>query len=161
MPNIIAWTEKASRRCRARSISARSWCGCATSLPADAIITNGAGNFSGWMHRFYRFRRSARIIGPTSGSMGYGVPAAVAMKRLYPERTVVCVAGDGDFLMTGRNSRPPCSTNCRSSCIVVDNGMYGTIRMHQEREYPGRVVGDAAAQSGFRRLRAGVRRLRR
>jgi acetolactate synthase-1/2/3 large subunit len=108
-------------------------------LPADAILCNGAGNFAGWIHRFYRFRRFATQIAPTSGSMGYGVPAAIAMKRLYPERIVVAIAGDGDFLMNGQEFATAVQFNLPVIIIIADNGTYGTIRMHQEREYPGRV----------------------
>jgi acetolactate synthase-1/2/3 large subunit len=108
-------------------------------LPPDAIICNGAGNYPAWIHRFFRFRRFAQHVAPASGSMGYGVPAAVAMKRLYPERTVVCVSGDGDFLMNGQEFATAVQYNLPFVTIIADNGMYGTIRMHQEREYPGRV----------------------
>ncbi len=109
-------------------------------LPADAVICSGAGNFSAWIHRFYRFRRFASHVAPTSGSMGYGVPAAVGVKRLHPERTVVCIAGDGDFLMNGQEFATAVQYGLPFVIVVVDNGSYGTIRMHQEREYPGRVV---------------------
>jgi acetolactate synthase-1/2/3 large subunit len=109
-------------------------------LTPDAIITNGAGNFSAWIHRFYRFRKYNSHIGPTSGSMGYGFPAAVAMQTLYPERTVVCVAGDGDYLMTGQDFITAVQYKLPVIVVLSDNGIYGTIRMHQEREYPGRVV---------------------
>ncbi|HTZ04116.1 MAG TPA: thiamine pyrophosphate-binding protein, partial [Xanthobacteraceae bacterium] len=108
-------------------------------LPADAILCNGAGNYAAWIHRFFRFRRFAHHVAPASGSMGYGVPAAVAMKRLYPERTVVCLAGDGDFLMNGQEFATAVQYGLPFITIIVDNGMYGTIRMHQEREYPGRI----------------------
>jgi len=108
-------------------------------LPADAVICNGAGNYAIWIHRFYRFRRFGTQLGPTSGSMGYGVPAAVAAKRLYPERPVVCFAGDGCFLMNGQEFATAVQYDLPIVVIVADNGMYGTIRMHQEREYPGRV----------------------
>ena len=107
---------------------------------ADAILCNGAGNYAAWIHRFFRFRRFAQHVAPTSGSMGYGVPAAVAMKRLYPERPVVCIAGDGDFLMNGQEFATAVQYGLPIIVIIVDNGMYGTIRMHQEREYPGRIV---------------------
>ena len=109
-------------------------------LPADAIITNGAGNFAGWIHRFYRFRKYNAHIAPTSGSMGYGFPAAIAMKTLYPERPVVCVAGDGDFLMTGQDFATAVQYALPIVVVLADNSLYGTIRMHQEREYPGRVI---------------------
>jgi acetolactate synthase-1/2/3 large subunit len=108
-------------------------------LPADAILCNGAGNYAAWIHRFFRFRRFGYHVAPASGSMGYGVPAAVAMKRLYPDRQVVCLAGDGDFLMNGQEFATAVQYDLPFTTIIVDNGMYGTIRMHQEREYPGRI----------------------
>jgi acetolactate synthase I/II/III large subunit len=109
-------------------------------LPADAILCNGAGNYAAWIHRFFRFRRFGQHVAPTSGSMGYGVPAAVAMKRLYPERTIICVAGDGDFLMNGQEFATAVQYGLPFIVLIADNGIYGTIRMHQEREYPGRII---------------------
>jgi acetolactate synthase I/II/III large subunit len=109
-------------------------------LPDDAIITNGAGNYATWVHRFHRFRRYATQGAPTSGSMGYGTPAAVAAKALFPEREVICFAGDGCFLMNGQEFATAVQYDLPIIVIVVNNGIYGTIRMHQEREYPGRVV---------------------
>jgi acetolactate synthase I/II/III large subunit len=109
-------------------------------LPPDAVITQGAGNFSGWVHRFYRVRKFGGLVGATSGSMGYGLPAALAMQTLYPERPVVCVAGDGDFLMTGQDFATAVQYKLPVIVLVADNGIYGTIRMHQERDYPGRVI---------------------
>ena len=109
-------------------------------LPADAVICNGAGNFSVWVHRYARYRRYGSELAPISGSMGYGVPAAIGMKRLSPERTVIAFAGDGDFLMTGQEFATAVQYDLPVIIVVVDNGMYGTIRMHQERHYPGRVV---------------------
>jgi acetolactate synthase-1/2/3 large subunit len=108
-------------------------------LPADAILTNGAGNFSVWAHRFYEFRRYGTQLAPQSGSMGYGVPAAVAAKLVHPDRVVVCVAGDGDFSMTGQELGTAMQYGAAIVVLVVDNGILGTIRMHQERHYPGRV----------------------
>jgi acetolactate synthase-1/2/3 large subunit len=108
-------------------------------LPADAIMANGAGNFSSWVHRFWPFRAYGTQLAPTSGSMGYGVPAAVAGKRIHPERTVVAFAGDGDFLMNGQEFATAVQYDLPIIVILVDNGMYGTIRMHQERHYPGRI----------------------
>ena len=110
-------------------------------LPADAIVTNGAGNYAIWVNRFLRYRRYGSQLAPTSGSMGYGLPAAVAAKRLHPEKTVICFAGDGCFLMNGQEFSTAVQYSLPIVVIVVDNGMYGTIRMHQEREYPGRVSG--------------------
>ena len=109
-------------------------------LPADAIITQGAGNFSGWVHRFYRVRKFGGLVGATSGSMGYGLPAALAMQTLYRDRIVVCVSGDGDFLMTGQDFATAVQYELPVIVLVADNGIYGTIRMHQERDYPGRVI---------------------
>ncbi|HET9715536.1 MAG TPA: thiamine pyrophosphate-binding protein [Pseudolabrys sp.] len=109
-------------------------------LAPDAIVTQGAGNFSGWVHRFYRVRKFGGLVGATSGSMGYGLPAALAMQTLYPHRTVVCIAGDGDFLMTGQDFATAVQYGLPVIVVVADNGIYGTIRMHQEREYPGRVI---------------------
>jgi acetolactate synthase-1/2/3 large subunit len=108
-------------------------------LPADAIITSGAGNFTVWAHRYYEFSHYPTQLAPRSGSMGYGVPAAVAAKALYPGRPVVCLAGDGDFLMTGQELATAVQERLGVVFLVVNNGMYGTIRMHQERRYPGRV----------------------
>ena len=109
-------------------------------LPADAIVTLGAGNFAGWVHRFYRVRKFGGLVGATSGSMGYGLPAALGMQCIYRNRTVVCVAGDGDFLMTGQDFATAVQYELPVIVVVADNGIYGTIRMHQEREYPGRVI---------------------
>jgi acetolactate synthase-1/2/3 large subunit len=118
-------------------------------LPADSIITNGAGNFSTWMHRFYRFSKFATLLGPTSGSMGYGLPAAVGAKRLYPERTVLCVAGDGDFLMNGQEFATAVQYDLPIIVVIMDNGMYGTIRAHQEREFPSRIIGTELRNPDF------------
>jgi acetolactate synthase-1/2/3 large subunit len=106
----------------------------------DAIFATGAGNFTIWVGRFLRFRKVEQQLGPTSGSMGFGVPAAVAAKRVYPERPVVSFAGDGDFLMNGQEFATAVQYNLAIVVVLLDNGLYGTIRMHQEREYPGRIV---------------------
>ena len=108
-------------------------------MPADTIYCNGAGNYATWVHRFWPFRGFATQLAPTSGTMGYGVPAAVAAKALAPERTVIAFAGDGCFLMNGQEFATAIQYGLPIIVVVVDNGMYGTIRMHQEREYPGRV----------------------
>ncbi|HEX2655475.1 MAG TPA: thiamine pyrophosphate-binding protein [Xanthobacteraceae bacterium] len=118
-------------------------------LPDDAILCNGAGNYASWIHRFHRFRRFGTQLAPTSGSMGYGLPAAVGAKRLYPDRTVVCFAGDGCFLMHGQEFATAVQYDLPIIVIVIDNGMYGTIRMHQEREYPGRVSATALRNPDF------------
>jgi acetolactate synthase-1/2/3 large subunit len=118
--------------------------------PPDTVYTNGAGNFSAWMHRYTRYfglqHHGRTQLAPTSGAMGYGVPAAIAASLLYPERTVVNIAGDGDFLMTGQELATGRAHGAGTGTgklisIVVDNATYGTIRMHQERVYPGRVSG--------------------
>ncbi|MFB0492129.1 acetolactate synthase-1/2/3 large subunit [Methylobacterium sp. OAE515] len=108
-------------------------------LPPDAVICNGAGNFATWVHRYYRFRAFGTQLAPTSGSMGYGLPAAVMAKRSAPERIVVALAGDGDVMMTVQEFATAVQYGIAVVVVVLDNGMYGTIRMHQEREYPGRV----------------------
>jgi acetolactate synthase-1/2/3 large subunit len=108
-------------------------------LPQDVVLCNGAGNFAIWLHRFWRFRQYGTQLAPTSGSMGYGLPAAVGAQRLHPERTVVCFAGDGDFMMHGQELATAVQYNLPVIIILLDNGMYGTIRMHQERHYPARV----------------------
>jgi acetolactate synthase-1/2/3 large subunit len=121
-------------------------------LPDDAILTNGAGNFSVWAHRFYEFRRFGTQLAPTSGAMGYGVPAAVAAKLVRPERIVVAFAGDGDFLMTGQELATAVQCGVPIVVLVIDNGMLGTIRMHQERHYPGRVSGTELRSPDFAAL---------
>jgi acetolactate synthase I/II/III large subunit len=118
-------------------------------LAPEAILTNGAGNFSVWAHRYYEFHRYPTQLAPRSGSMGYGVPAAVAAKAVHPDRTVVCLAGDGDFLMTGQELATAVQEELEVVILVVNNGMYGTIRMHQERHYPGRVVGTELRNPDF------------
>ncbi|MBW3617577.1 MAG: thiamine pyrophosphate-binding protein [Proteobacteria bacterium] len=118
-------------------------------LPRDAIICNGAGNFAAWLHRFYRHRAFRTQLAPTSGAMGYGFPAAVAAKLVAPEREVVCFAGDGDFLMTGQELSTAVQYGAAVIVVVVDNGSFGTIRMHQEREFPGRVVATDLSNPDF------------
>ena len=138
--DYLAWTEKATPQPGGVNVGEIVvWL--RQNLPEDAFITTGAGNFSAWVHRFYRFRKFATHIGPTAGSMGYGVPSALGMKRAFPERTVVCFSGDGDFLMNGQEFATAVQYDMPFIIVIVDNGTYGTIRMHQEREYPARVVG--------------------
>ncbi len=110
-----------------------------STLPANTIFCNGAGNFATWVHRFWPFTTYASQLAPTSGSMGYGLPAGVGAKRLWPEREVVVFAGDGDFLMHGQEFATAVQYGLPIIVVLLDNGMYGTIRMHQEREYPGRI----------------------
>ena len=121
-------------------------------LPPDAILTNGAGNFSLWVHRFYQYTGFRTQLGPTSGAMGYGVPSGVAAKIIYPDRPVIAFAGDGDFLMTGQELATAAQYDAKVIFIVVNNGMYGTIRMHQERHYPGRVSGTTLKNPDFAAL---------
>ena len=109
-------------------------------LPDDAVVASGAGNYSVWVHRFFQFRRHGTQLAPKSGAMGFGLPAALAAKVVHPKRTVVAVAGDGDFLMCGHELATAVQHGLDVVVLVVDNGMYGTIRMHQERAYPGRVI---------------------
>ena len=109
----------------------------AEALPEDAIVTNGAGNFAAWLHRFHRHRARRTQLAPTSGAMGYGYPAAIAAKSVHPDRDVICIAGDGDFLMTGQEMATAVQYGINAVVVVVDNGTYGTIRMHQETHYPG------------------------
>ena len=136
--DYLAWTEKPTEQPGAVNFGAvMVWL--RDNLPSDAIICNGAGNYASWIHRFLRMRRFGQHVAPTAGSMGFGVPAAVAMKRLHPERPVVCIAGDGDFLMNGQEFATAVQYDLPFITIISDNGIYGTIRMHQEREYPGRV----------------------
>jgi acetolactate synthase I/II/III large subunit len=121
-------------------------------LAPDAILTSGAGNFTVWAHRFYVFHRFRTQLAPLSGAMGYGLPAAVAAKLVHPERDVVCIAGDGDFLMSAQELATARQYDAPVVVIVVDNGMYGTIRMHQERRYPGRVSGTQLENPDFTAL---------
>jgi acetolactate synthase-1/2/3 large subunit len=146
--DYLAWSEKATPQPGAVNLGEiLVWL--REHLPPEAIITNGAGNFAAWIHRFYRFRKFATHVGPTSGSMGYGFPAAVAMKLLHPQRTVVCVAGDGDFLMTGQDFATAVQYSLPVIVVLADNSLYGTIRMHQERHYPGRVIATALSNPDF------------
>ena len=121
-------------------------------MPADTVYCNGAGNYATWVHRFWPFRSFASQLAPTSGTMGYGVPAAVAAKALQPEREVIAFAGDGCFMMNGQEFATAMQYDLPIIVVVVDNGMYGTIRMHQEREYPGRVSATALRNPDFAAL---------
>ena len=110
-------------------------------LPDDVILTNGAGNFATWPNRFFRFSKRQRLLAPQSGAMGYGVPAAIAAKAEHRERLVVCFAGDGDFQMNCQELGSAMQAGCQPVILILNNGTYGTIRMHQERTYPERVSG--------------------
>jgi acetolactate synthase I/II/III large subunit len=118
-------------------------------MPDDAILTNGAGNYTVWCHRFYAFRRYGTQLAPCSGAMGYGIPAAISAKVVHPEREVVCVSGDGDFMMSGHELAAAVQERLPIVVLLVNNGMYGTIRMHQERLFPGRVVGTDLVNPDF------------
>ncbi len=137
--DYLAWSEVATEQPGGVNLGAvMVWL--RENLPPDTILCNGAGNYASWIHRFYRFRQFATHIAPTSASMGYGIPAAVAMQRLHPERLVLSINGDGDFLMNGQDFATAVQYGLPIVTIIADNGSYGTIRMHQEREFPGRVV---------------------
>jgi acetolactate synthase-1/2/3 large subunit len=145
---FLTWTERPTAVPGAVNLG-EIVAGLRDTLPSDAVICNGAGNFSIWVHRYHRYRRYGTQMAPIAGSMGYGVPAAVAIKRLDPGRTVIAFAGDGDFMMTGQEFATAVQYGLPIIVIVVDNGMYGTIRMHQEREYPGRVIGTQLQNPDF------------
>jgi acetolactate synthase-1/2/3 large subunit len=163
-PNNITWSSwtKAARADQDKNIrlpkmkgqvdlgSIVQWLG--ERLDDDAIITNGAGNFSNWVHRFYPYRSYPSELAPQSGSMGYGVPSAIAAKIVFPERLVVSFNGDGDFLMCGQEIATARQYNLPIIFIVINNGTYGTIRMHQEKFYPGRVSGTDLINPDFAAL---------
>jgi acetolactate synthase-1/2/3 large subunit len=117
-------------------------------LPDEAVLTNGAGNYTVWCHRFYEFHRFGTQLAPCAGAMGYGIPAAVAAKLLHPDRVVVCVSGDGDFLMSGHELATAVQYGAAIVVLVVNNGMLGTIRMHQERQF-GRGVATELVNPDF------------
>ncbi len=121
-------------------------------LPDDAILTSGAGNFTVWAHRFSEFRRYRTQLAPISGAMGYGLPAAIAAKVVHPDRLAVCIAGDGDFLMTAQELATAVQVEAPIVVVVADNGMYGTIRMHQALQFPGRVSGTELRNPDFAAL---------
>ncbi|WP_010187196.1 thiamine pyrophosphate-binding protein [Sphingomonas sp. PAMC 26605] len=121
-------------------------------LPSDSIICNGAGNYSGWWHRYWRYAGPGTQLAPTAGAMGYGVPAATAAALRHPERTVVALAGDGCFLMNGQELATAVAHGANMLVLVIDNSTYGTIRMHQEREFPDRVSGTALRNPDFAAL---------
>ncbi len=121
-------------------------------LPADVILTNGAGNFTVWPNKFFKFGPEARLLAPQSGAMGYGLPAAVAAKVACPERVVVCFAGDGDFQMNCQELGTAMQAGAQPIALILNNGIYGTIRAHQERQYPGRVSGTTMENPDFTML---------
>jgi acetolactate synthase I/II/III large subunit len=121
-------------------------------LPDDVILTNGAGNFTVWPNKFFKFGKKARLLAPQSGAMGYGVPAAIAAKIAYPQRTVVSFAGDGDFQMNCQELATALQAGAQPVILIVNNGIYGTIRAHQERNYPARVSGTTMVNPDFSAL---------
>jgi len=163
-PSAIAWSE-ATRQARAEYVA---WSDAAPRSPGPvqpaeimlylrrraprAIFSTGAGNFALWVNRFLRFRSFEEQLGPTGGSMGFGLPAAIAAKQLYPNRIVIAFSGDGDFLMNGQEFATAVQYGLAVIVVLIDNGQYGTIRMHQEREYPGRVVGTQLRNPDFAAL---------
>jgi acetolactate synthase-1/2/3 large subunit len=118
-------------------------------LPEDAFVTNGAGNYAIWLHRHFAYRQFKTQLAPTSGAMGYGVPAALAAKAMYPDRMAVALAGDGCFMMAGHELATAMQYGLNAIFIVVNNGHYGTIRMHQERHYPDRPHGTGLTNPDF------------
>jgi acetolactate synthase I/II/III large subunit len=118
-------------------------------LPEDVILTNGAGNFTVWPNKFFKFGKAARLLAPQSGAMGYGLPAAIAAKVAYPSRAVVCFAGDGDFQMNCQELATAAQAGAQPIVLILNNGIYGTIRAHQERHYPGRVSGTTMVNPDF------------
>jgi acetolactate synthase-1/2/3 large subunit len=147
--SYLAWSDPASIKTRGALQMGAVMQTLRDTLPADAIMTNGAGNYATWLHRFHRFQRYGTQLAPTSGSMGYGLPAAVGAKRVYPDRAVVCLAGDGCFLMHGQEFATAVQYGLPIVVLIIDNGMYGTIRMHQEKHYPGRISATALRNPDF------------
>lgn len=152
----LAWSDLSSAE-------PQGWCGADMThvfrqlrdlLPADAVITTDAGNFSGWCQRYLRHGRPGRLLAPVCGGMGYGVPSAIAASLEYPERIVAGFCGDGGFMMTGHELATAMHHGARPIIIICNNNMYGTIRMHQERDYPGRVSGTALTNPDFAQLAA-------
>jgi len=150
--DYLAWSDPAKVRTAGDLQMAEVMAHLRQAMPADTVYCNGAGNYATWLHRFWPFRSFASQLAPTSGSMGYGVPAAVAAKALQPGREVIAFAGDGCFLMNGQEFATAMQYGLPLIVVVVDNGMYGTIRMHQEREYPGRVSATALKNPDFAAL---------
>ncbi len=145
--DYAAWTARRETPGKVQMWDVMDWL--SRNLPEDAIVCNGAGNYTTWAHRFYRYTGLRTQLAPTSGAMGYGVPAAIAAKIAEPKRTVVAFAGDGCFLMAGQELATAVQYGAAVVILVVNNGMYGTIRMHQEKRYPGRVHGTELANPHF------------
>jgi acetolactate synthase-1/2/3 large subunit len=145
--DYLEWSEPKAMPGRLQYGNVIRWL--AERLPEDAIVAGGAGNFASWLHRHFRYKGYRTQLGPTNGSMGYGLPAAVGAKIALPDRTVIAVCGDGDFLMNGQEFATAVQYGAPIVALVVNNGMYGTIRMHQEREYPERVSGTELRNPDF------------
>ncbi len=147
--SYLAWSDPATIRTPGKLQLGEVMAYLERTLPPDAIMTNGAGNYATWLHRFHRFTRYGTQLAPTSGSMGYGLPAAVGAKRTWPDKTVVCFAGDGCFLMHGQEFATAVQYDLPIVVVLIDNSMYGTIRMHQEKHYPGRVSATSLKNPDF------------
>jgi acetolactate synthase-1/2/3 large subunit len=151
--DYLAWTTPPAAKASTGTVEmAQAIADLRDRLPGDAMICNGAGNYAAWVHRYYRYRSYRSQLAPTSGSMGYGVPAAVAAKLAAPERPVIAFAGDGCFQMTGQELATAVQYDAAIVVIVVNNSSYGTIRMHQERQYPHRVTGTDLRNPDFAAL---------
>ncbi len=151
--DYLAWTTPPSAKAFTGTVDmAQAIADLRERLPDDAVICNGAGNYAAWVHRYYRYRSYRSQLAPTSGSMGYGVPAAVAAKLAAPDRPVIAFAGDGCFQMTGQELGTAVQYGAAIVVIVVNNSSYGTIRMHQERHYPHRVTGTELRNPDFAAL---------
>src|SRR5882724_7695523 len=145
--NYLEWTEPLPMPGKLQYGEVIKWL--SSRLPEDTIVAGGAGNFAGWLHQYSRYKGFRTQLGYTNGSIGYGYPAAVAAKLAMPERDVIALCGDGDFLMTGQEIATAVQYGANFVAVVVNNGLYGTIRMHQEREYPGRVFGTELKNPDF------------
>ena len=150
--DYLAWSDTSKVRTAGELQMAQVMTHLKDVMPADTVYCNGAGNYATWVHRFWPFRAFASQLAPTSGTMGYGVPAAVAAKALQPGREVMAFAGDGCFMMNGQEFATMMQYDLPVIVVVVDNGMYGTIRMHQEREYPQHVTGTQLKNPDFAAL---------
>jgi acetolactate synthase-1/2/3 large subunit len=139
-----------SARAKAATVDqAEAWGALREHLPTDVVITNGAGNYTAWAHRYYRYPNFGSQVAPTSGAMGYGLPAAIGAKLACPQRPVLCLAGDGCFMMSSHEIITAVRLRLPIVILVFDNGMFGTIRMHQERNFPERVYGTGLDNPDF------------
>jgi len=129
-----------------------AWLALREALPADTVVTNGAGNYAAWAHRYYRYPNFGSQVAPTSGAMGYGLPAAIGSQMARPERPVLCLAGDGCFMMSAHELATAVHLQLRIVVVVFDNQMFGTIRMHQEKWFPHNVYGTGLHNPDFAAL---------